>query len=636
MAAGDKITEGVRIIAALASVAQDPTLLSALKAGPGLLDSIKKLAASPPASFPRLVEDLAQSSARTFAELPEKPRDADVLYLQMVEASLPDPARIMAKGMDATAITEGMLACLVEPEHCASEMQALFRRITTPVLRELLADNTFSDGLRAAFMQEVMRFLSYILQKLDEKDGQAREILEGIALRFGERTPEKMIIKNLKSFLLNKVKDYDDMVLEIETLRGIFPQISRELEQAEAALQSLDFAVAETLLLECRIKSKNVIRKPIEANARVMEVQAKVALLRGDVDGAAELLQCAADSFAGLSSNEQSQRRLLYGVPLFIYGQKYGGEGLVAARKMWGQIIQNTNKSKYPFMWVTAQVSLASSLKVLGERIGGDVGSALLFEAIDGFRAALPVWVRLAVIDKEHSRSHWLSWANTQLNIGAAYQTCGQMLGGYHQEKMYNFALLHFGNSSKFFNKKSDKIQWAILQNYIGATLTALGIYFIKNKIEFSFESIIKIFIESIDIIENKSKLIKELEVDLSSLYNNMGIALWMEGSRLTGELGMIRLGEAIKAFEAALRIRTEKDYPIDRALTMENMGSAKECLAENEFCAERRAILIEADAHFNAALGSFDPNHMRHNYDSTTAALARVRAKLAALPDPA
>ncbi len=80
MTTGDKIKEGIRILAALAAVAQDPTPLSALKAGPGLLDSLKKIAASPPASFARLAEELGRSGATVFAALPEKPRDADKLY----------------------------------------------------------------------------------------------------------------------------------------------------------------------------------------------------------------------------------------------------------------------------------------------------------------------------------------------------------------------------------------------------------------------------------------------------------------------------------------------------------------------------------------------------------------------------
>lgn len=98
----------------------------------GIRDSLKKLASSPRPGFARLAEDLGRSAAAAFATLPEKPRDAEALYLQLMEAGLPDPARIMAERMDAAAITKGRLAGLTECEHRAPETQALFRRLTQP------------------------------------------------------------------------------------------------------------------------------------------------------------------------------------------------------------------------------------------------------------------------------------------------------------------------------------------------------------------------------------------------------------------------------------------------------------------------------------------------------------------------
>jgi hypothetical protein len=114
---------------------------------------------------------------------------------------------------------------------------------------------------------------------------------------------------------------------------------------------------------------------------------------------------------------------------------------------------------------------------------------------------------------------------------------------------------------------------------------------------------------------------------------NNIGNALQALGRRTGGEAGARLLGEAVEAYRAALRVRTEPDHPVDWAMTMENIGLAHEAMAENNTFADPRAELTRAAECVEASLRVFEPEHTRFNFEKASCGLERIRNKLAALP---
>jgi len=84
---------------------------------------------------------------------------------------------------------------------------------------------------------------------------------------------------------------------------------------------------------------------------------------------------------------------------------------------------------------------------------------------------------------------------------------------------------------------------------------------------------------------------------------NNLGGALFRLGERLGGEEGNRRLAEAVAAYEAALRVYTEKDMPAQWATTQNNLGNALRVLGERLGGEAGAKRLAEAVAAFEAGL---------------------------------
>ncbi|PJN95997.1 hypothetical protein CNY89_05165 [Amaricoccus sp. HAR-UPW-R2A-40] len=422
--AGDKISEAVRILAALVGVAEDPTLLSALKAGPGLRDSLKKIAASPPASFARLAEDLGRSGSAVFAALPEKPRDAEVLYLQMVEAGLPDPARIMADRMDAAAVTEGMLAGLTEREHRDPAMQALFRALTRPALERLLADKAFAADLTPAFMRAVLESLAETQRLLEEmrrnygtlsaaledRRHLSRTRLEAMALRFGEPEPEELSDADLETFLTGKAKDLRAAQARLGALCDQGGRIANLKAAAEAAMADLRLDEARDMIRAAlSVQRSERTLRVLREDAGLVGVEAQIALLGNDADEAARLLECVARSFAPFDWQEAFDLRHNAVATLYKHGLRYGGSGLARAVELGRSNIVIAEESQSLICFGVAQTCLGLVLAAHGERFGGAEGAALLGEAVAAYRAALRVWTEAA---------HPVNWAQTTENLG--------------------------------------------------------------------------------------------------------------------------------------------------------------------------------------------------------------------------
>lgn len=737
MAAGDKITEGVRIIAALAGVAQDPTLLSALKAGPGLLDSLKKIAARPPTSFARLGEDLGRSAAAIFAALPEKPPHAEMLYLQMVEEGLSDPAEIMAERMDAAAITEAMLARLTEPEHRAPEMQALFLALTQPTLERLLADKSFAAALNPAFMramlesqakterllEEMRRDYGTLADALEGRGQLSRKRLEAIALRFGELEPEGLSEADLETFLASKAKDLRAAEAQLRALSDQGGRIANLKAAAEAAMTDLRLDAARDLIRTALSvhRSERTLRA-LREDADLVDVEAQILLLGNDADGAARLLDNAAGSFALFDPEEAVARRSGAQVKLYEHGLRYGGLGLARAIDLGRANVVAIDEAQNPVALAKAQNNLGAALRAEGERQGGLEGAALLGEAADVFSAALRVRTEAA---------HPMEWAKTQNNLGNALQTQGIRLGGPEGDALLGAAAEAYRAALRAWSKATHSVQSATAQNNLGAALwargermdgpkadvllseavaacrAALGVrteaaYPVdwagaKNNLGNAFQAQAERLVgpegdvllgAAVDAYRAALRVRTEAvyPTDWATTQNNLGIALRAKGERLDGPEGAALLGEAVAACRAAFRVRSEAAHPADWAMTQNNMGNtlrtqgvrlgglegaaligeavvacraalrvrtevahpvawarttenlglANEDLADNVACADPRAALQVAETCFIATLRVYDAETMPYYYTAAKSSLARVRAKLAALPDPA
>lgn len=613
--AGEKITEAVRILAALVGVAQDPTLLSTLKAAPGLRDSLKKIAASPPASFARLAEDLGRSGATVFADLREKPRDAEALYLQMVEAGLPDPARIMADRMDAAAVTEGMLAGLTEREHRDPAMQALFRALTRPALERLLADKAFAADLTPAFMRAVLENFAGLAEKLDSMSRQGRDVLEVLAVRFEIARVYDLSDAQLREQLELRAADYRRFQIQIEAIDERTRGLGNLKAAARDAAERLDFAEVEALLARV-----DEVETEIAAETKVL--RADNALLRGRSAEAFAILSATADSFGSVDPLEPVRRRLDYGERFYAHGLRYGGDGLALLARMIYAALDNPSMESGSELWAKAQNNLGISLQTQGVRLGRSKGVILLGEAAAAYRAALSVWTET---------EHPVYWAMAQNNLGNALRAQGTRLGGAEGAALLGEAVAAYRAALRVRTDAEHPVDRATSQNNLGNALSVQGAQLSGPKGAILLGEAVAAYRAALRVCTETAH-----PVHWATAQNNLGSVLSVQGTRLGGAEGIILLSEAVTAFCAALRVWTEAAHPMDWAGTTENLGLANEDLADNSTCADPRAALEAAVEYFTQALRVYDPETIPYNHATATASLARVRAKLAALPDPA
>jgi tetratricopeptide (TPR) repeat protein len=89
---------------------------------------------------------------------------------------------------------------------------------------------------------------------------------------------------------------------------------------------------------------------------------------------------------------------------------------------------------------------------------------------------------------------------------------------------------------------------------------------------------------------------------------NNLGAALQTLGAR---ESGTARLEEAVAAYRAALKERTQERVPLQWAMTQMNLGNALSSLGEREIGTAR---LEEAVSAYREALKEYTQDRVRSN----------------------
>ncbi|QDZ03039.1 helix-turn-helix transcriptional regulator [Nitratireductor mangrovi] len=116
-------------------------------------------------------------------------------------------------------------------------------------------------------------------------------------------------------------------------------------------------------------------------------------------------------------------------------------------------------------------------------------------------------------------------------------------------------------------------------------------------------------------------------EDDQAGLIAVLATELYDQGKRFGGA----GLAEAVEAYRAALRVRTEADHPVQWAMTQENIGLTFVSLAIFE--PDRARTHVEtALLHLDNALTKFDPVHMPFNHNKAAQARERVSEALAEL----
>jgi tetratricopeptide (TPR) repeat protein len=164
---------------------------------------------------------------------------------------------------------------------------------------------------------------------------------------------------------------------------------------------------------------------------------------------------------------------------------------------------------------------------------------------------------------------------------------CHQSLGEWHEAMASELEeAIKLYESARDVYAKTDQVRWARTQNNLGIAYSESP----GGDRAGNLQKAIDAFQAALRV-----KTEKDFPFDWAETQNNLGIAY----SELPGGDRSGNLQKAIDAYEAALRVRTEKDFPFDWAITQYNLG----LLFAGQSTGDRIQNLEKAKSCFEAAL---------------------------------
>lgn len=457
--------------------------------------------------------------------------------------------------------------------------------------------------------------------QLDNIPSLSREALQNLAARFNIEESFDLSDRELRRLLTLKAEEHRKLVIEVESLNGLSKRIESVHSAALHAVKNGNYAKANQFLQNAQeIHNAEILRPALETNARLLETQAEIALIGGDVSQAVALLAAAADGFAHVDRIEPTRRRIMkYVTVIRNYGLRHGGAALPTAEEFLRPFLDDQLKLTEPTLWAAGQNWLAIVISDRGERIEGPDGTDLIAKAIDIYKLILGVYTRAA---------HPMSWAMVQNNLGTALQEKGLRVEEPLGASLLRNAATAYQDSLQIRTRAQHPKEWAMTQNNLGIVLQNQGLRTKGINGSKLFEQSVAAYYAALEVIN-----IDEHQTDWAMIQNSLGSTLRNHGSRTHGATGANLLAQALVAYEFALNVRTQSDHPLDWAETTANIALTFQAMAQHDSCLDPLSQLTHALAAVDRALPVFDPIHLSHHHTQASALRDRIQAKLDALP---
>jgi tetratricopeptide (TPR) repeat protein len=284
--------------------------------------------------------------------------------------------------------------------------------------------------------------------------------------------------------------------------------------------------------------------------------------------------------------NLKFTKNLFSGDPeaLFNIGSRACNLGLVYIEKrtyLWIAIeayeeaINHLNR--VPIQYAAAQNNLGNAYCILADV---EDKTENCKRAIEAFQEALKV----RTLDKFP-----IDYSATQNNMGNAYSTLAEVEDMAENCKM---AIEAYQEALKVRTLEQFPIDYAATQNNMGNAYCQLA------DVEDKYEITIKAIEKAIEACQEalKVRTLDKFPIDYSATQNNMGNAYrrLAEVSKKTDSKAE-NCKRAIKAHLEALKVRTRDRFPMDYAMTQNNLGVAYQTLARVESQAENCKMAIKA-----------------------------------------
>ncbi len=281
----------------------------------------------------------------------------------------------------------------------------------------------------------------------------SREDLYRVAESFGMDAPQDQSDAKLIAFLQDKAKDIESLRREVEALPGRSERVDNILGAALAAIGAGNLGEARTLLDSAREMQRELLRKPLETNAALIEATASIYLIEGKAEAAFAALSAAADSTAAIDRIDGARRRRAYGDLLSGHGLRYGGAGLPLAIRLFDRALQDLTRDDDAWLFAAFLNSRALALQAQGSRTAGPDGAAFLSRAVADYTLALSIRTRA---------EHPVDWAGTLQNRANALSQQGSRRAGPEGAALLSRAVDDYTQALSVFTRAEHPVDWAM------------------------------------------------------------------------------------------------------------------------------------------------------------------------------
>ena len=646
------------------------------------LDSEKLLDRSRKAIY----RDVSEWAAVNGADL-EALADADLMMRNNLADCTPDIQTLGALVYDqeryprsAALLVLNRLATVTDSRLFLDEglPRAFAMQVVESALLAAMADGAYAAALRTHMLTALGQALHQLAEKVDagfeavkrEIRAQGAELLDQVPDLALRREVMLLVgsdpqagITEIAGDIARFARKYRQLLDELGNFRSSDNALQGAVQAAQQALRNGDLRLARHLYDEAVTAARDRAETPIRDYAGILAQQAEAAMLDRDWQAAdaawtqacgllATIDQDAADSLDWDAANalqifgeRMGQRfvmeasidrwtRLSEGESRYshsasdnlagalrILGERTGGpEGLaflaraVAAHE---NALALFTKQDVPERWARITNNLANVLQIQGDRTGGSEGMAFLDRAILAYEDILSVYTRQD-LPKD--------WAMATNNLGNALLTQGERIGGPESLPLLARAVAAFEDALTVRTSHDMPEQWAATSNNLANALQAQSKQAVGEEGDLLLTRAITVYEGALSVYDRL-----DLPVNRAMATNNLANALGRWGRRTGGSEGVAIFSRAVAARQDALTVYTRQDMPVQWALTKENLSLTLEAMAD----LETPAIHLQAaEQALLDALTVYTPDHMPYDHGTATTALARIREKLAALPD--
>ncbi|MEP6065654.1 MAG: hypothetical protein ABJ246_07450 [Paracoccaceae bacterium] len=505
------------------------------------------------------ITNIANEVLNGFAR--DLPRDAPLLFEQMVTATLPDAATIAANQLNAARVAQDMCDRLTDREHKQAPMPDLFVDIVTAAFEKLFAEKDFAADLTPAVYTQLLGDTGEIRDDVKDVKTMMQDFLAGeyisladlkaLAANFGEHDIKDQ--PSLKLFLTHKAEEYVALKTEVDSIEDGLKRLSNLKAAAQDAIARVNLEEVEDLL-------SRVQEVELEEAAKTAELRAQNALLRGNVDQAYRLFCASADSFAAIDRVEPARRRHEYMQTLDDHCFRFGGEGYARAIAMIQHATINCPRECDPIVWAMCKNAEGVVLKNLSDRTDRVRGAKLLTQSISACQAALEVRTRSKLPG---------DWAMTQNNLGIALLGQSRHTQGKASAEIIAQSVIACQKALQVFTYESYPDQWAMTQNNLGHALSDQSSRTEGNAGLVLLERSISAYLAARKVYTCSSQPLK-----WAMIQTHLGTAFSAQSRRAELEKDAQKLlAQSEEAYRAALKVYTHKDHPMEWARTKNNLA---------------------------------------------------------------